>query len=97
TGLRIDVIPRVLEHRLDVTDIFAGLAIELPQDPVLADREQVLLVVGIYEHALEHDVEIERLAGRVLEIPGELAGVRIECDRRTGEESLVGALHPAAD
>ena len=35
-----------------------------------------LLAADVDEHALEHLVEIERLAGRVLEVPRELAGRR---------------------
>ena len=68
-GVRIELVPDVLEDRFFVAEILAGLAIELPQHAVLADREHQLLIAGVDEHALEHDVEIERFAGRVLEVP----------------------------
>ena len=73
-----------------------GLAIELPQDAVLADREDQVLTAAVDEHALEDDVEVERLAGRVLEVPGELAGVGVEGHGGAGVEPLVEAVHPAA-
>ena len=65
-----------------MAEVLAGLSIELPQDAVLADREQQVLVAVVDEHALEDDVEIERFAGRVLKVPGQLAGIDIERQRR---------------
>ena len=47
----------------------AALAIELPQNAGLADREQRLLAADVDQHALVHFVEVERFAGRVLEVP----------------------------
>ena len=74
-GLRIELVPDVLEDRLLVPEVLAGLAIELPQHAVLADGEDQVLPAGIDEHAFEHDVEVERFAGRVLVVPRQLAGV----------------------
>ncbi len=58
-GLGIEPLPYVLKHGLLVVEVLARLPIQLPQDAVLADREQQVLVVVVDEHALEHDVEIQ--------------------------------------
>ena len=42
-GLRVELLPDVLEDRFLVAEILAGLAIELPQDAVLADGEHQVL------------------------------------------------------
>src|SRR5688572_3996944 len=72
-GLRIELLPDVLEDGFLVTEILAGLAIELPEHAVLADGEYQVLAGGVDEHALEHDVEVERFAGRVRVVPRQLA------------------------
>ena len=59
-----------------------GAAIELPEDAVLADRVEQLLAVEVDEHALEAVLHVERFAGNVLVVPADLAGVRIERERR---------------
>ena len=96
-GAAVDAFPDVLEERLLVPEVTAGLAIQLPQDAVLADGEDQVLAGGIHEHALEDDVEIERFARRVLEVPGQLAGVGVERHRGAGVERLVQRVHAAAD
>src|SRR5205823_12407856 len=48
-GSRIAALPHVLEHRFLVPEILGGLAIELPQHAVLADREQPSLIVVVDE------------------------------------------------
>src|SRR5690606_28977194 len=95
-GLAVEALPDVLEHRLHVIDVRSAGAIELPQDAVLADGEDELVVAGVDEHALEDDVEIERLARRVREVPRELAGGRIERYGRARIECDVQRAHPAA-
>ncbi len=90
----------VLKDRFLGVEELAGLAVELPQDARLADVERQLAAADIDEHALKDLIQIERFAGHVLEVPGELAGVGFERQRRTGVERGVGAggaaarLHP---
>src|SRR5262249_46417046 len=70
-------------------EVLAGAAVELPEDAGLADREQRLLAADIDEHALVDLVEVERLAGRMLEVPLERAGVGIQRERRARVERAV--------
>ena len=95
-GLRIELLPHVLEDGLLVTEILARLAIELPEHAVLADREHQILSARIDEHALEDDVEVERFTGRVRVVPRQLAGIEIERDGGARVERLVERVHPAA-
>ncbi len=76
---------------------FLALAVELPQYPRLADGEHQLPAADVDQHAFEDFVHVERFAGHVLEIPGELAVVGIQGHGRTGEERLVARLRTAAD
>ena len=94
--LRIDPREDVLEDGFLEGEELAGLAVELPQDAGLADGEQQLLAAAVDQHALEHFVQVERFAGHVLEIPGQLAVVGIQRQRRAGEERLVARLGAAA-
>src|SRR5690349_6457975 len=89
--LAIEARPDVLKHRLLVAEVFAGSAIELPEYAVLADRERPFLRTGVHEHALEDDVEIERLARRVRVVPLKLARARVQRERRARVERDVGA------
>ncbi len=95
-GLAIEARPHVLEDRFDVIEVGAALAVVLPEDPVLADRQDPLVVARVDQHALEHDVEVEGLAGRVRVVPRELARARVERERRARIERDVLAFHPAA-
>src|SRR6185503_18485301 len=94
--LAIEARPDVLEQRLDVAEIGAVAAVVLPEHAVFTRREHPLLVAGVDEHALEHDVEIERLARRMRVMPLELAGGRVERDRRVRVEADVARAHAAA-
>ena len=94
-GLGIEVLPHVLEDRLDVPFVRAGLPIVLPQHAVLADREHPALATGIDEDALEDVVQIERFAGRVLVIPGELAGGGVERHRGARVQRRIVRRHAA--
>ena len=47
----------------------------------LADVEHGLLIANVHEHPFEDLVVIERLAGNVLEVPLQLAGVGVERHR----------------
>src|SRR5262249_57077922 len=78
--LGIDRLEHVLEDRLLEGEQLSGAAIELPENPRLADREDHFLVADVDEHTLEHLVEIERLARRVLIMPGERAVLRMQRD-----------------
>ena len=62
-GLGIDLAEDILEQGLFRAQEFAGGAVELPQDAILADGHQRLLVAMIDQHALEHFVQVERLPG----------------------------------
>ena len=85
-GLGIDLAEDVLEQGLLFAQELAGDAVELPQDAILADGHQRLLIAMIDQHALEDFVEIQRFARHMLEIPFELAGIGIERQGRTGVE-----------
>ena len=95
--LRIDAREDVLEDRFLKPEELVSLAVELPQDPGFADGKHQLLAAAVDQHALEDFIEIERFAWHMLEVPGELAVVRIERDRRAGEQRLVSRFGPAAD
>src|SRR5712671_5126155 len=73
TSLRIDVREDVLKNGFLVTQKLAGSPVELPQDTRLADGEHHSLIADIHEHSLIHLVEVQRLAGHMLEVPDELA------------------------
>src|SRR5690606_3219877 len=60
SGFTVEALPDVLEDRLDMVEVAAVATTELPQNAVLADGEDELVVARVDEHALEHDVEIER-------------------------------------
>src|SRR5439155_10226703 len=85
---RIETVPYILKDRFLVADILAGLAVEFPQDAVFPDGKHELLTAGIHENAFEHDVEIQRFRGSMLEVPLEFAVVGIERKRRAGVESI---------
>src|SRR5262245_60625352 len=95
-GFEIDAIKHVVENRLFECDVFAALAIDLPQDPRLADCEHELPAAHVDEHALVDLVQIERLARRMLEEPGKLAAIGSERDSRTRVEHAIRRLHVAA-
>ncbi len=95
-GLAVEAGPDVLEQRLGVIDVLARAAVELPQHAVFADREHPLAAAAVDEHALEHDVEIERLARRVLVVPRELARLYVERDGRARVQPGVESGHAAA-
>ena len=86
----------VLVDRLAQGDEGAGLPVELPEDAVLAYREEPLFVVGIDQHALIHDVEVERLARRMLEVPLNPSGGRVQRQRRVGVQRVLSRRHAAA-
>ena len=93
-GLGIDLDEDVLEHGLARVEIFAGDAVQLPQDAGLADGHHRLLVAMIDQDALEHFVQVEGLARRMAEIPFQLAGIGIQRQGRIGVER--GAVAGAA-
>src|SRR5688572_854985 len=95
--LGIELLPDVLEDRLLVSEILARLAIQLPQDAVLAGGEDEGLARGIDAHAFEYDVHVERFTRRVRVVPGELAGLHVERERAAGVERLFARVHAAAD
>ena len=61
--LGVDSLPDVLEDCFFVTEILAGLTIELPQHAVFSNRKDEILPSRIDEHAFEHDIEIEASPG----------------------------------
>ena len=68
--------------------------------PALPIVNTQLLVADVDEHALEHLVEVERLAGNVLEVPRQLAVVDVERDgrrrveRRVEDRGAAAGRHP---
>src|SRR4029077_3373495 len=74
-GARVEGIVDVLEHHFFVPQIFAGLAVELPQNTGLAGAEDVVLALVVNQDTLENFVEIERLPRRMIVIPDQLAGI----------------------
>ncbi len=88
TGLGIKFGPDILEDGFFVAEILAGLAIELPQDSVFADREQPVLSVPVDQNAFEYDIEIKRFTRRMLEVPFKFPVIRIDRNRRIGVEAI---------
>src|SRR5262249_39581384 len=96
-GLRVDVGEKGLVHRFLKPKKPAGFAVEFPQYSGLADSEQELAPIDIYQDPFEHLVHIEGFAGRMLEIPLEPTAVGIERECGTREQRLVTWLGAAAD
>src|SRR5207237_2995896 len=82
---RIKLIPDVLKNGFFVAQIFASLAIELPQDAVFANREEQALAALVHEHTLKNDIEIEGFGGSVLVVPCHLSRIYIDGQSRTAE------------
>src|ERR1700712_1856341 len=81
TGFAVDAtIDVLIDGRLNI-DIGAGLAVELPQQPIFANREQHLPAVKIDQYPLEYYVHVERIPRHMLEMPLHRAGARIERQR----------------
>src|SRR5260370_33777927 len=97
SSLGVDVGEEVLVDRFLVAEKLAGFAIDSPQDSGLADGEQQLAPVEIYQDTFDHLVHVEALAGRMLEVPLEPAGVRVERQRGTREQRLIAGLGATAD
>ena len=91
-GLAIDAGEDVLVDGFVEVEIFAGDAVEFPENAGLADAEDELLAVEIDEDTFEDFVEIEGLLLDVLEVPVELAGIGIEGEGGVGVEALVAEL-----
>ena len=77
-------------------EVASGAPIKLPEDAVLADGVQPLLAVAVDEHPLESGFHVDGLAGRMLEVPSDLAGLRIKRQGRIGVEGRVRDRHPPA-
>src|SRR2546425_12166085 len=71
----IEFIPDVLKNGFFMAQIFARLAIELPQDTVFADRKEQALAGVINQHALKNDIEVEGFGGSVLVVPCHLSRI----------------------
>src|SRR5207249_46489 len=97
SGLGVDAGEQVLIDRLFMTEKLAGFAIDFPQNSGLADREQKFLAVEVHQNAFENLIHIEGLARRMLKIPLQAAGIGIERDRGTREQSFVARLGATAD
>ena len=57
--------------------------------------ENVVLALVVHQHALEDFVQIQRLAGCVIVIPGEFSGIGIQRQRRVGVQRRAVARSPA--
>src|SRR5678815_2424179 len=87
--LWIKTLPDVLEDGFLVPEVLPGFAIELPEDAVLADGKDEISSTAVDQHALEHDIEIQRLCGSMLEVPRLLAGVHIDRKGGAAEERVI--------
>ena len=92
-GLGVDAGEDVLEHGLGVGEIFAGDAVQLPQDARLADGQQRFFLAMVDQHAVEDFVQVEGLAGRMVVPPFQCAGFGVQCQGRVG---IVGGAAAAA-
>ena len=91
----IELIPDVLENGFLMPEIFARLAVELPEDTVFPDGEEQTLAGIIYQHALEHDIEVERFGGSMLVVPGHFPCIHIDGQSRAAEKRVIVDGHPA--
>src|SRR5260370_34304984 len=88
---------RNLALRLHIEDVLivevaraderAGGSIELPENSELAHLEERLASVSVDEDVLEDLVHVLRLAGDMLEVPLQFAGVGIQREGAVGVES----------
>jgi len=88
-ALGVDRLEHVLEDRFLVAEELPVPAIELPENPRLADREDELLIAEIDEHALEDFVQVQRLSRGVLVMPRERAVLGVERNRRARVQHVV--------
>ena len=89
TGLGVDI-QDVLIAEIDRASELAGDAVELPENPQLAHREQRALAVVVDQDALERLVHVVRVAGDVLVVPLHLTGRGVERKRRVAVERVTG-------
>jgi hypothetical protein len=88
--------------RLAGPEELAGAAVERPDDAGLADGQKRLARTSVYldvgEHLLKDMIEIPVIARQELVIPNDLAGIRIQRQRRIGIEdgAVAGAAHDLA-
>ena len=59
--LDVDRLEDVLVQHLGQVDEGSRAPVELPEDGVLAGREQPLVIIDVDQHPLEDDVQVERL------------------------------------
>src|SRR5690606_31758391 len=95
-GVEVDLLEDVLEDRLPELDELTGLAVELPDEAVLADGHDGRTVVHVDEHAGVDVVQVESLARGVLVVPDDLAGLGPKSQRRRRVERVVLGGQPAA-
>src|SRR5688500_14195170 len=88
--------PNVLEDGLDVAEIFTAGTVVFPEHAVLSDGEHPLLIAGLDQDALKHDVEIKGLTGRMGVMPHQRSSACVKRKRRARVERGGCALHAAA-
>jgi hypothetical protein len=63
SGFCIEAVPDILKDRLGMTEIFPGLAIELPENSVFTNGQEEILSAVVHQHAFEDNVESRDSAG----------------------------------
>ena len=95
-GCFIDGREDVLVDHFGSVDERAGLPVKLPENTVFADGEESLLIVDINQNPLEANLHVDGLAGDMLKVPGDLAGLRVQGQGRVGVEGRIQRRHSAA-
>src|SRR5262249_53363953 len=84
----VDLVEDVLKNHLLVIEKSSGFAVELPEDASFARGKEQVLAADIDKDAFEDLIHVERFAGNMLEVPGELAVFGMKCNGRTGIECV---------
>ena len=88
---RIDAGHNVLHAEIDRKSVLARVGLHGVEDRLFAASGHQRLAVGrrLEQHSAKRPVVIPLIVGLVLEIPRQLARVRVQRDRRVGEEQVV--------
>ena len=88
-GLGIDRQNNVLQARIEGISELAGVRIQHVIKCFLAGGGDQTLAPRIEQYAFKHPVMIPLVVGHVLEVPGQLAGLRIQGQRRVHIEGII--------
>ena len=92
----VDGLENVLVKRFGDGDELAILAVEFPQQAILAGGEHEFVRADIHQHTLEAGFHVQCFAGHVLKVPLQLAGARVERQCRVGVKGSVRRRHATA-